>query len=195
VKLRGNGLADSYVYALDSRLSQIMSDAVHDGLMARNPCSRRTAPRAGSQRPCVATTERVWALHDAVAENLQPAILLGALVGLRTAEVVGLRVADVDFMRGIVRPVQQGDGEELKTEISMTSLPIPRELALELSAAVARWAGNYVVTDRAGQQGSTWAIERAIRSARPKVAGLQRRSASMICGTTWPPCSSAAGST
>lgn len=54
----------------------------------------------------------------------------------------------------------------------MTSLPIPRELAVELSAAVARWGGDYVVTDRAGQQSSTWAIERAIRSARPRVAGL-----------------------
>ncbi|MCW2576198.1 MAG: Phage integrase family protein [Modestobacter sp.] len=96
----------------------------------------------------------------------------GAFVGLRTAEVVGLRVTDVDFMRGIVRPVQQGDGEELKTDISSTSLPIPRELALELSAAVARWGGDYVVTDRTGRQTSTWAIERAIRSARPKVAGL-----------------------
>jgi integrase len=172
VKLKAEGLADSYVYALHSRLSQIMSDAVHDGLLARNPCSRRTSPGAGGQRPYVATTEQVWALHDAVADNLRPAILLGAFVGLRTAEVVGLRVADVDFMRGIVCPVQQGDGESLKTEISKTPLPIPRELAVELAAAVARWGGEYIVTDRAGRQTSTWAIERAIRSARPKVAGL-----------------------
>ena len=42
-------------------------------------------------------------------------------------------------MCGIVRPVQQGDGEELKTEISKTSLPIPRELAVKLSAGVAGW--------------------------------------------------------
>src|SRR5438309_4473494 len=52
---------------------------------------------------------------------------LGAFVGLRTAEVVGLRVADVDFMRGIVRPVQQRDGEPLKSETSRTPLPIPSE--------------------------------------------------------------------
>jgi len=80
----------------------------------------------------------VWSLHDAVPEHLRPAILLGAFVGLRTAEVVGLRVSDGDFMRGIVRPVQQGAGEELKTESSRTPLPIPQELALQLSAAVAR---------------------------------------------------------
>jgi integrase len=51
-------------------------------------------------------------------------------------------------------------------------LPIPQELALELSSAVSRWGGDHVVTDGAGRQTSTWAIERAIRSARPKVAGL-----------------------
>ena len=77
VELETAGLADSYVYALHSRLSQVMSDAVPDGLLARNPCSRRTSPGAGGQRPYVATTEQVWALHDAVADHLRPAVLLG----------------------------------------------------------------------------------------------------------------------
>jgi integrase len=105
--------------------------------------------------------------------------------GLRTAEVVGLRVVDVDFMRGVVRPVQQRDGEPLKSETSRTPLPIPSELALELSAAVARWGGDYVVTDGAGRQSSTWAIERAVRAARPKIGGYRRDSASTTSGTTW----------
>ena len=34
------------------------------------------------------------------------------------------------------------------------------------------WGGDSVVTDGTGRQTSTWAIERAIRSARPKVPGL-----------------------
>jgi integrase len=75
-------------------------------------------------------------------------------------------------MRGVVRPVQQRDGEPLKSETSLTPLPIPSELALELSAAVARWGGTHVVTDGAGRQSSTWAIERAVRAARRKVDGL-----------------------
>jgi integrase len=171
-KLKAAGHADSYVYALHNRLSQIMSDAVHDGVLVRNPCSRRTSPGAGKPRPYVATTEQVWDLYDAFPEHLGPAVLLGAFVGLRTAEVVRLRVGDVDFMRGIVQPVVQRLGEELKTEISRTPLPIPQELALELSAAVARWGSGYVVTDGLGGQTSTWAIERAVRAARPRIAGL-----------------------
>jgi integrase len=124
--------------------------------------------------PLPPAREAPWSEETAAAAR--NAILLGAFVGLRTAEAVELRVEDVDFMRGVVRPVQQGDGEPLKTEASRTPLPIPipipRELTLELSAAVARWGGQYVVTDGTGRQTSTWAIERAIRSARPKVAGL-----------------------
>jgi hypothetical protein len=64
--LKEEGRADSYVYALYSRLSQLFTDAVHDGLVARNPCSRRTSPGMGKQRPYVATTGQVWALYDAV---------------------------------------------------------------------------------------------------------------------------------
>jgi integrase len=91
---------------------------------------------------------------------------------LRTAEVVGLRVSDVDFMRGVVHPVVQRTGEELKTETSRTPLPIPQELALELSAAMARRGGGHVVTDGMRGQTSTRAIERAIRAARPKIESL-----------------------
>ena len=44
------GWKPSYVYALHSRLSQIMSDAVHDGVLGRNPCSRRTSPPMGKAK-------------------------------------------------------------------------------------------------------------------------------------------------
>jgi integrase len=71
-----------------------------------------------------------------------------------------------------VVPTVRGAGEELKTETSKTPLPIPRELALGLSGAVARWGGDYVVTDGLGRPTSTWAIEPAVRSARPKTEGL-----------------------
>ena len=106
-KLRAEGLADSYVYALHARLAQVMGDAVHDGIIARSPCSRRTSPGAGRQRAYVATTEQVWALHDAMPEHLRAAVLLGAFAGLRLAETCGLRVSDVDFMRGVVHPAVQ----------------------------------------------------------------------------------------
>lgn len=171
-KLTADGFSASYVYALHNRLAQVLSDAAHDGLIPRSPCSRRTSPRAGSQRPCVATTAQVWALADAVPEHQAVAILLGAFVGLRTAEVAGLRVSDVDFMRGVVRPEVQWPGVDLKTGYSRMPVPIPSELSALISASVARWPGEMVLTDGIGGPSSPWAIDRAVRTARRKIDGL-----------------------
>ncbi|MEU4287798.1 site-specific integrase [Kribbella sp. NPDC026596] len=171
-QLKADGYEQSYVYALHARLSQIMSDAVHDGILSRNPCSRRTSPGAGKQRPYCATTEQVWAIYDLFPEHLRPAVLLGAFAGLRIAEACGARSEDTDFMRGVFTPAVQWPAEPLKTETSKTPVPIPSELTLELSAAVARWGSAWLVTDAAGGQASPWSVERAMRTARKKVPGL-----------------------
>jgi integrase len=123
-------LAPSTVYAVYRRLAQIMGDAVHGGIIPRSPCSRRTSPGPAKQRPYVATTEQVWALHDAMPEHLRSAILLGAFVGLRVAEAAALRVSDMDFMRAVVKPAIQYPSEPLKSDASKTPVPIPQELAL-----------------------------------------------------------------
>lgn len=163
-RLKAEGAADSYVYALHSRLSQIMSDAVHDGVIARNPCSRRTSPGAGKQRPFVASTSQVWSLHDAMPEHLRGAVLLGAFAGLRTAEVCGLRVVDVDFMRGVVSPAVQYPADPLKTEVSRTPIPIGRRLALDLSVGAGE--RTWVLESPFGEQVGPWQLERAVREAR-----------------------------
>jgi integrase len=171
-RLLANGAGASYVYALHARLAQIMSDAVHDGILSRSPCSRRTSPGQGRQRPYVASTEQVWALHDAMPPRLRGAVLLGAFAGLRCAEACGLRIADVNFMRGVIHPHVQYPAEPLKTEISRTAIPIAASMALELSGHVARWPGETVLTNPVGGQLEPWRLERAIRTARAKVPGM-----------------------
>lgn len=170
VKLQNAGLSDSYVYALHARLSQIYTDAIHDDLVAKNPCSRRTSPKAGEQKPYVATTAQVWALHDAMPEHLRAAMLLGAFVGLRTSEVCGLRVSDIDFMRGIVSPRVQYPDVVLKTEASKTPVPIPQSLSALLSAHVqAHVMGEHMFRNEWLDQLSPRTLERAFRNARAKV--------------------------
>ncbi len=172
-QLAAEGLEDSYVYALHARLAQVFADAVHDGLVAKSPCSRRTSPGAGKQRPYVCTTEQMWALHDAFPERLRAAVLLGAFAGLRDAEVCGLRVGDIDFMRGIINPAVQYPAQPLKTDASRAGLPIPQSLALALSAHVAQWsAEGSVFVNEWGDQLAPWTMQRAIRAARAKVPGL-----------------------
>ncbi|WP_223883922.1 site-specific integrase [Pseudarthrobacter sp. BIM B-2242] len=171
-KLSDEGLADSTVYALHSRMGQLFSDAVHDGLLPKSPLSRRTAPKAGEQRPYVATTKQVWALHDAMPDGLQPAVLLAAFAGLRVAEAVALRVSDVDFMRGIVAPAIQYPGVELKTKESKTPIPIPQNLCLELSVNHTKWGSETLVTNAWGRAISPHRLEHYFREARATVKGL-----------------------
>jgi integrase len=172
-RLHGEGAAPSYVYALHNRLAQIMGDAVHDGMLQRSPCSRRTSPGAAKQRAYVATTEQVWALHDVMPSRLRAAILVGAFAGMRVAEACGLRVpVDFDFMRGVIFPRVQYPAQELKSETSRTPVPIPRSLALDLSAHVASWPGEWLLTNDRGGQLGPWQVRRAMRDARARVPGL-----------------------
>lgn len=78
----------------------------------------------------------------------------------------------MDFMRGVICPAVQYPAEPLKTEVSRTAIPTAHSLALELSAQVARWPGETVLTGRDGGQLSPWALERAVRAARSKVDSL-----------------------
>lgn len=170
--LREEGLADSTVYALHARLAHLFSDAVHDGIIVKSPVSRRTSPPAPKQRPYVATTEQVWALHDAMPDTMKPAILLGAFVGLRAAEIVALRVSDVDFMHGVITPAIQYPGVELKTPASRMPIPIPQDLALELNRIPATWGSTTLVVGAYGRAIATYTLESAFRSARTSVEGL-----------------------
>lgn len=172
VALQGEDLAESYVYALHARLAQLYRDAIHDGLVAKSPVSRRTSPPAPKQRPYVATTEQVWALHDAMGETFRPAILLGAFAGLRLAEIAALRVTDVDFMRGIIHPAIQYPDLPLKTEASQWPIPIAQDLALELNRVPAKWGSTTLVVGAFGRPVSPYTIEEAFRRAREQVEGL-----------------------
>lgn len=171
VKLQ-KSYAPSTVYALHRRLSQLFSDAIHDRIVTRSPTSRRTSPPAPKQRPYVATTEQVWALHDALPAHFRPVVLLGAFAGLRVGEMVALRVRDVDFMRGIITPVIQYPGVELKTEISRTPIPIPQELALELNRVPAEWGTQNLVVGAYGRAVTPTTVDVAFKVARETIEGL-----------------------
>ena len=163
-----------HLRAASSRLSQIMSDAVHDGVLGRNPCSKRTSPPMGKAKVYVATTEQIWRIHDAAPDHLKVVVLLGAFAGLRVAEVAGLRVADVDFIRGIVHPKVQWGNKPLKTAGSDQPVPIPRELTLMLAMSVQKYGTDMMVTNGKGKPCPPWIIERAIRHVRDEIEDLPK---------------------
>jgi integrase len=171
-KLKADEYATSTIYAMHRRLSQILADAVHDGLLPRSPVSRRTSPETPKQRPYVATTEQVWALYEAMPEGMKPVVLLGAFAGLRVAEIAALRTVDVDFMRGLISPSIQYPEQPLKSETSKTPVPIPVDLALELNRVPAKWGSNTLVVGAYGRAVAPYTIETAFKTARGTVEGL-----------------------
>lgn len=171
-RLRQEGFAASYINALHGRLSQVMQDAVLDGLVPANPCSRRTSPGAGEQRPYVATTAQVFALHEAFAPQYRISVLLGAFAGLRTAEACGLRPDDVQWLKREIHPAVQYPDEPLKTEMSQTPLPIADTLVTALAEHVRVWPGSTVLTNDDGKQAGPWRIDREMRRLRGDIDGL-----------------------
>jgi integrase len=89
--------------------------------------------------------------------------------GLRVAEVSGPRVCDVDFIRGVVHPLQQWPGKPLKTDSSDQPIPIPQDLAL-LAASVQKYPSDMMVTTGAGtDRCGPWIIDRAMRDVREQI--------------------------
>jgi integrase len=99
-------------------------------------------------------------------------VLLGAFAGLRVAEVSGLRVAHVDFIRGVVHPKQQWGGKPLKTRGIEAPIPIPRDLALMLSASVQKYGTDMMVTNGRGKPFAPRDINRVFRTVRETIDGL-----------------------
>jgi integrase len=171
-QLTEDGYAKSTIAALHSRLGQVLADAVQDGIIPRSPVSRRTSPGHGEQIAYVATTAQIWALHDALPENLRGIVLLGAFAGLRRNEIIALRVEDVDFMRGIITPAIQFGGLPLKTAASKNPIPIPNEMALELGLMPAKFGCTTIVCNAIGRPVTPTVANKAFTAACKTVEGL-----------------------
>lgn len=172
VDMQAEELEPSYVYALHSRLAQIYGDAIHEGLLTKAPTSRRTSPPMGKQRPYVATTEQVWQIYEAMPVYARKSVLLGAFAGLRIAEAVVLTPEHLDAETHIIYPAIQYPAEPLKTETSMTPIPIPEELT-ELLVRGARPGSTVpLVLGTFGRPVTPYRLEEMFRVARETIASL-----------------------
>jgi integrase len=91
-------------------------------------------------------TERLRRLIDAAPDHVRAMIVLGAGAGLRKAEVFGLTLDRVDFLRREVRGDRQLAGTDAedeprfgapKTGASVRTVPLPQAVVDELAAHVA----------------------------------------------------------
>jgi integrase len=125
-------------------LRAVMSTAVTDGRIARNPCQVPGAAVERSPERPVATVAEVVALADAVEQRYRVMVLLAAWCSLRFGELAALTPARIDLLHGVVRvehAVTEASGEPVlgppKTEAGRRSVAIPPHLVEDLRAAIA----------------------------------------------------------
>ncbi len=83
-------------------LSAILNTAVSDERIARNPCRIRGGGRESAPERPMPTTAEVLALIEAMPKRYRLVLVLAGLGGLRTGEILGLRLSDVDTLRTAV---------------------------------------------------------------------------------------------
>lgn len=87
-----------------TNVSAVLSAAVDDELIRKNPCKAPSVSRPKVRRRKVVpwAPQRVFAVRDALPERYRIVIDLGAGLGLRQGEIFGLAIDDVDFLHGKV---------------------------------------------------------------------------------------------
>ncbi|WP_405869076.1 tyrosine-type recombinase/integrase [Streptomyces sp. NBC_00005] len=87
----------------------VLSAAVDDGLLPRNPCSAKSVRPPATERRRVMPwlPAQVQAVRAALPERYQTMVDVGAGCGLRQGEIVGLADDALDFEGGILHVVRQ----------------------------------------------------------------------------------------
>ncbi|MFF9345640.1 tyrosine-type recombinase/integrase [Streptomyces sp. NPDC014734] len=102
-------VSGAYARNIYGDVRAVLSAAVDDGLLSRNPCSVKSVrPPAVERRRVVPwLPAQVHAVRAALPERYQTMVDTGAGCGLRQGEIVGLAEEAVDFEGGILRVVRQ----------------------------------------------------------------------------------------
>jgi integrase len=129
-------------------LRAILSTAVEDELILKNPCVlKRAGVEKAPERP-VATIEQVYALADAIEPRFRALVLLATFTGLRLGELRALRRNKLDLLRTKVHVVEQmqelADGTllvgEPKSDAGRRTVFFPQAIVADMEAHLASWA-------------------------------------------------------
>ena len=105
--LFNKGLAQSSCAKNYRLLRTILTTAVEDGIITKNPCNIKGAGVAKSPERPIATLEQVFALSDAIDRRYRIAVLLATFGGLRVGEILALTRERIDFEASSVVIVEQ----------------------------------------------------------------------------------------
>lgn len=130
-------------------LRAMMSTAVDDGRIRRNPCRVKGADQAHTPERPTATVPQVYRLAEGIGGRYRVFVLAAAFTGLRWGELLALRRIDVDLDAGTVRvhrSIAQLTGGRLvsgppKSRAGIRTVTLPRVLIDELRTHLAVYVG------------------------------------------------------
>lgn len=130
-------------------LKSILSTAVEDGLIERNPCGIKGASVEHSAERPVATLVEVARLADVIGDRWRLMVLLATFCGLRLGELAGLTRARIDLEHATVSVVLQlqelADGSyhvgPPKSAAGRRTITIPPHVRPEIRAHLDRFVG------------------------------------------------------
>jgi integrase len=138
------GKAPATVHKVHQLLSKMLAAAVRGGLIPANPCEGVSLPKIERKEQLFLEPAEVATLANSIDEQYASLIIVLAYCGLRISEAIGLRVENVDLVRGRVTIVEQlveTKGQMTvhppKTSAGRRSVPVPRSLCDELAQQVA----------------------------------------------------------
>lgn len=145
--LEQRGIPGPYARAIYSNVRAVLSAAVDDGYLARNPCSVRSVrqPVVEPKRVVPWSASRVFAVQDALPERYQAMVDLGAGCGMRQGEILGVAVDALDFEEDTLHVTQQLKLSRSKPVFALPkggkvrSVPLPGPVANALKAHMKRW--------------------------------------------------------
>lgn len=130
-------------------LKTILTTAVEDEMITRNPCVLKgVSAERPDERP-VADVAQIAALADAIDPRYRAMVLMATWCGLRFGELAGLARRDVDLTAGTVRVRRQlqelADGSQRfgppKTEAGKRTVAIPPHVLVEIRRHLAAHVG------------------------------------------------------
>ncbi|MFJ9447249.1 tyrosine-type recombinase/integrase [Kitasatospora sp. NPDC101235] len=141
--LEQSPISGGYARNIYSDVRAVLSAAVDDGLLVRNPCGAASVrpPAVEARRVVPWLPEQVFAVRGALPERYRAMADLGAGCGLRQGEIVGLAEDDaLDFEGGTVRVLRQVKQIRGKAVFAPPKcnkerdVPLPRSVAAALRA-------------------------------------------------------------
>ena len=119
-------------------LRAMFAYAADSDWLVRSPCRRIKLPAIPPGNRLQLTPEDVEAIANAVGVRYAPMVWCGAALGLRWGEVAGLRVGDLDLLKGILRVAEQrpahGPAGPPKSSAGRRSVSLPAALVGALAS-------------------------------------------------------------